>query len=117
MLNLVAILQQSQQIRNVLEGMYSLCRTSWLRIIPVTPFRVHHRLVTSGPNAIPSPWSVVSAGKQQLVVDIPVYSGHGHQSLEDQSRAASVVEIRIEALVERISYLTCNRSCHEYNVK
>lgn len=31
-------------------------RTSWLRMIPVTPLRVHHFLVTSGPKAIPTPW-------------------------------------------------------------
>ena len=32
------------------------CRTSWLRITPVTPLAAHHRFVTSGPNAIPTPW-------------------------------------------------------------
>jgi hypothetical protein len=32
------------------------CRTSWLRMIPETPLSVHHRFVTSGPNAIPTPW-------------------------------------------------------------
>ena len=38
------------------ESNHWLWRTPWLLITPVTPFKVHHRLVTSGPKAMPTPW-------------------------------------------------------------
>ena len=61
-------------------------------MIPVTPLRVHHALVTSGPNAIPTPWrfsALVRLGAQ-LGRCLPVYWVRDQGRLADRSTIAKL---------------------------
>lgn len=72
-------------------GTCAPCRTSWLLMIPVTPFSVHHLFVTSGPKAMPTPCGRILKPRSKsglATCNVHVCLVHGQASLEDQSTRA-----------------------------
>src|ERR1700722_458563 len=59
MLDFVSVLPIKISHEEGRSKIYVLCRTSWLRIRPVTLFSVHHFRVTSGPKAMDVPCSTI----------------------------------------------------------